>query len=200
MRTITLKIAAGASEEFAQAGNYVQVRQSAVDLTIENPLTAEKVEASQGDDFQLDDFKSLIVTNMGVTDQTIKLTVSKNKKAGSAKVGGSVSVVGVIDANVTAMPKPVRVAGGYLSTTQKTVTPVSQQFDGINNNRNFYCIQNKSLTGKIWINPAGVAATAANGILLLPGEMWEPAFVPLGAINVIGDIASNPDVLVVQLP
>jgi hypothetical protein len=180
MRTIPINIAAGQTEEFAAAGNYLQVRQSAVDLIIENPLTAEKVEASQGDDFQFDDFKSLRVTNTGVTDQLIKLTVSKNKKAGSAKVGGSVNVSGA-----------VLLANGALTQGRATVTNANQAILAANANRRYLMIQNNDPLTVLRVTVDGNAATATQGFRVEAGSSFElPTFATTGAVNVMMETAS----------
>lgn len=97
MRTSSYTIDAGARVEIAASGNYVRVRKSAVELIIENGESNEHVEVSEGDDFQFKPFKNLYVTNTGATKETIKLTISRDQKAGSAKVGGSVAIVGAVE-------------------------------------------------------------------------------------------------------
>jgi hypothetical protein len=64
--------------------------------------------------------------------------------------------------------------------------------------RRFALIDNKSATGTIYVRVDGGVPTVATGVALAPGESWElSGFVPTGAIRAIGDIASNPEVLVV---
>lgn len=96
MRTSTYKIPAGERIEIGASGNYIQVRESVADLLIENPDKGEIVEVSQGDDVQLSDFNRLYITNTSAAEVTIKLTIARDKRAGSAKVGGSVSIAGAI--------------------------------------------------------------------------------------------------------
>lgn len=97
MRTSSYRIQAGERIEIAASGNYVRVRKSAVELIIENGEKNEIVEVSEGDDFEFSQFKNLYITNTGATTETIKLTISSGKKAGSAKVGGSVAIVGAVE-------------------------------------------------------------------------------------------------------
>lgn len=100
MRTSSYKIAANSAIEIGASGNYVQVRLTPVDLIIENVDSNESIEVSQGDDFQFKDFNRLTIRNPSAGEIFIKLTIAKDKRAGSAKVGGSVSVAG--DVNLTA--------------------------------------------------------------------------------------------------
>lgn len=99
MRTSKYTLEANERIEVTTSGNYVSVRESVTDLIIENPDSGEIIEVSQGDDFQLESFDTLYITNTSAEKISIKLTVSRDKKAGSAKVGGSVSVAGDIGLN-----------------------------------------------------------------------------------------------------
>lgn len=181
MRTITLSINAGERIEFAASGNYLQVRQSAVDLIIEHPEKNEKIEVSQGDDFQFSDFKSLYVTNLGATNEVIKFTISKDKKAGSAKVGGSVNVAG-----------SVTLANGGMTQGRASVTNVNQQVLAGDIGRRYLLIQNNDAGAVLRVTIDGNAATASQGFRIAAGDSLEIAtFAPTGAINCMMETATG---------
>lgn len=84
------------------------------------------------------------------------------------------------------------------TNTAKTITNASAELVASNTNRQYLLIQNKSASGAIYIN-FGATATLANGIRLNPGDSYEMSdVISIQAINAIGSIASNPDVVVVE--
>ena len=187
MRTLTIKIAAGSTEELAVKGNYVRIRTAPYDLFLENPDTSEKVEGSQGDDFELSPFKRLKVTNTGGVDSVFKLTISQDKKAGSAPgvISGTVGVSSLV---------PTNSAG---SNVNPVVTNVAAQLVAVNAQRKYCLIQNKDAAGNIYINFGGVA-TVANGLKIPAGGSYElNCNVLTAAISAIGDIANNTNVVVI---
>lgn len=211
MRLINIKVAPGAAFDLAAAGDYVRVRYSLVDLIIENTKTGERIEVSQGDDFEFTQFDSLRISHSDAADQIVKLIISKGKKAGSAQVGGSVALSGAValdaatlaalesvDLNaqtVTALLNPVRGTG---ANTQKTVTNTSTSLVAANLNRDYLLIQNKDTTGIIYIN-FGAAATSANGLRIAPGASFElNSNILTAQIFAIGDIASNANIVVIE--
>lgn len=103
MRTISVIVPANDSNEIGVAGDYVRVKQATGDIRVENPEASEIVEAGQGDDFQFTPFHSLKIYNDTASDQTVKLTVSRGKKAGSAQVGGSVTISGALALDVATL-------------------------------------------------------------------------------------------------
>lgn len=91
-----------------------------------------------------------------------------------------------------------RVASGAAANTQVTVTNASTTIDAANANRQYLLIQNKDATGIVYLNFGG-AATVANGVQINPGGSWESgAFCPTGAVQAIGSIASNTNVVIVE--
>lgn len=174
MRTTPHIVPANSFLDIAAKGNYVQVRQSAIDLIIENPQTGEKVEGSQGDDFEMSPFKSLIVYNNSGVDQPIKLTVSTNKKAGSAKVSGNVTFT-----------NNAFLQGRY------SVSNVNVLLLAANSSRRYLLIQNNDTAAVLRVTIDGNPATAAEGFRLLPGDSIEfPTVAPSGAVNVMMETAS----------
>ena len=192
MRTLTVKIAANSTEELAIKGDYVRLRLAPYDVILENPDTSEKVEGSQGDDFELSPFKRLKVSNTGGVDSVFKLTISQGKKAGSAQVAGNVAVSGGV--NVSSLI-PAQSTG---SNTQKTVTNASTSLVPANAAREYLLIQNKDTTGNIYI-VFNAAATVAAGLKIPPGGSYELNCNILTAqIFAIGDIANNVNIVVIE--
>lgn len=200
MRVYTLSVPAGQQIEFAAAGDYVRVRSTLVTLTIEQPDAGENIEVSQGDDFQFSQFQRLRVSHNDAADQTIKLIISKGKKAGSAQVGGSVS----LDAVTLAALESISVQNfpasqGAFTSAGATVANASGQLLAANANRRYLEIQNNGAAGAIFVNVAGVAATVSNGRKIQPGESWVlRGYVPAAAVFAIGDAASNANVVVIE--
>lgn len=82
--------------------------------------------------------------------------------------------------------------------TGVTVTNASAQHAAANAAREYLLIQNRSATGSIYVR-FGAAATVGTGIAIGPGGFWEwDSCIPVSAVNIIGSIASNPDVLIVE--
>lgn len=88
---------------------------------------------------------------------------------------------------------------GSITQTAAAVTTVASTVLAANANRKYLLLQNKDLTGNIWVNFAGVA-TQANGIKIAPGGFlsMDAMVVSTQAISAIGDIANNANVLVVE--
>jgi hypothetical protein len=100
-----------------------------------------------------------------------------------------------ISGNISAQAK-----NGTPTQAAATVTTTSAQLVAANANRRYLLVQNKSTSGTIYLNFAGAAATTANGLKIGIGEAYESsaAWVSSAQINAIGDIASNPDVVVIE--
>lgn len=65
--------------------------------------------------------------------------------------------------------------------------------------RRYLMVVNKSASGIIYVRADGGVPTVGTGVPLEPGDSWElSGFQPTGAIRAIGDIANNPDVLVIE--
>jgi hypothetical protein len=190
MRLYSINVATGQAFDLAAYGDYVLVRSSAVDLIIENTESGEKIEVSQGDDFQFEKFNNLRISHSSGADQQIKLIISTGKRAGSAKVGGSVTVSGAID-----LGAPVNATG---SNAQKTVTNASASMVAANATRKYLLIQNKDAAGDIYIN-FGAAATMDNGLKIAAGGSFElNSNILTAQIFAIGSIASNANIVVVE--
>lgn len=83
------------------------------------------------------------------------------------------------------------------SNSAITVTNASQEFAAANSDRKYLLIQNKDSVGNIYVN-FGAAATVANGVKIIPGGNYElNNIAPNNSVNIIGDIASNANVVLV---
>ncbi len=80
---------------------------------------------------------------------------------------------------------------------QETVTNADQQFLAANARRKYLLIQNNDTAGIIYVS-FGVAATAVNGVKILPGGSYEPVVPPNTSIHILGSIAANANVVVVE--
>lgn len=88
---------------------------------------------------------------------------------------------------------------GVFANTQKTVTNSSTQLVAANPARQYLLIQNKDATANVWVNFGTGAATTGNGILIGAGGVYEmTATQTTQAMQVIGDTASNANVVVVE--
>ena len=89
--------------------------------------------------------------------------------------------------------------GATFANANKTVTNASGQLLAANAARKYLLVQNNG-TGDIYVTLDGTAATTANGVRLAAGggTMELSTVVPSGAINAIGAIANNPNVVVVE--
>lgn len=176
MRIRKIKIAPGQAFELTAAGNYVRVRYSAVDLTIENMDKAgEIVELSQGDDVELSSFKNLRISHDSLAEQEVKLLIATNKKAGSSQVSGTISF-----------------GAGGMSQSRATVSnAASVQLLPANTARKYLLIQNNDLSTVMRLTLDGSAAKAGEGFRIEPGASFELAtYAAAGAINAIMETAT----------
>lgn len=106
---------------------------------------------------------------------------------------GNSNVVNVVDV------RPSQTITG--TQTAENVTNASTTILAALAGRSYLCVQNKSDTGTIWLNLMGAVCTQANGIKIEPGESFtmEGNRITATAITAIGDIASNTDVVALEL-
>lgn len=137
-----------------------------------------------GQGLENSDFLDLFFTDESGASNTITVVVGDRNF-----IDGVTGAVQITD-NV-----PIRAT---LGNTAVTVTSASTMIDAANATRKFLLIQNKSTSGTIYLN-FGAAATVANGLKIGPGGSFESAQVcPVNAVYAIGDIGSNPDVVIVE--
>jgi hypothetical protein len=90
-------------------------------------------------------------------------------------------------------------SAGAFAQAQATVTSASAVIAAANALRRYLLIQNNDTSGIIYVTLDGSAATPTNGLKIAPGASLElQGYCTTGAINAIGSIASNANVIVVQ--
>jgi hypothetical protein len=166
----------GAFFKIISATGPVTVRTSTVKLA--------SLIAGQG--FEKAPFDFLELTDASGGANTIKFVVATDGFLDG--LNGSVSVTGT-----------VAVKSSAFANTAKTVTSASGSLIVANTDRSYLLIQNKSNTGTIWVNFGAAAATQANGVKIAPGGSYElSGTISTQAIQAIGDIASNAEIVVVE--
>ena len=190
MREYTVKIGAGTSEEIKVVGDYVRLKTASVAVRIESPDKGEFASIQEGDALNLSAFERIRISHSDAAEQTVTVLIGNGTSADSSKVGGSVAVL------------PTQAASAAMHDAV-TVTNASGVILAANANRKYLLVQNRSLTGTVYINLNGATATTGtggNGIELLPKSSYESnsAWVSTADIMAIGSIASNPDVLIIE--
>lgn len=168
MKTYTIKVKPGESFEFAAVGDYVRVKKSAVELVIENPDAngSVKIEAEQGDDFELDSFERLTVSHNDAATQEVKLLISKGKKSNTSPVSAVVSV-----SNIRKQRGPIY--GSQYSVTDSAAVLLR----GANMERSYLLIQNNDPVSVLRLRVDAISPTATSGLRLQPGDSIEFASV-----------------------
>lgn len=184
IRALTFIIGPGEVVEASIYCDYLRIKSALVEvniLTIDDLFTL-----SEGEEALLGDTKRVSLSHSSLIQQTIVIIVGTNAKIGSSKVSGNVSVV--------INNKPT----GQFNCTPINVVTTSAQFLAGNSVRKSLMIQNKSLTGNIWVYLSSIAgaATQLNGIKLASGQMLAPDLTHTGFVTIIGDLATNPDVVI----
>ena len=120
-------------------------------------------------------------------------TAAGEFRVGMGKFGSQrTSISGAIQATVVNARQP-------FSNLAATVTTTSAQLIAANGARQYLLIQNKSSVGNIWLSHSAGPATQANGLRIAPGGYWEwDSTIPTGAVFAVGDVASNPDILIIE--
>jgi len=186
MRTISYTFAAGETKAINVYGKYLRVIVGlALDISYykNNAYNGEKAQAIDAGYYAepLEAFDRIDITSP--TAQTVKIAVSMGLGGYDLSPTGNVSLT-----------SPINATG---SNAQATVTTTAAQLVAANTARKYLLIQNKDVTGNIWINFGGTA-TQANGIKIAPGGSYElNSAILTGAISAISDIASNANIVVV---
>lgn len=136
-----------------------------------------------------------VANNVGSNTIVGTLKIGEGDFAGK-NIAGSVSVSNSPTVSVSNIPA---VSGASVSHSQKTVTNASGQHVAGNATRRYLLIQNNDATGNIWVRIDGTAATTATGVKIPPGGSWEiTGWLSENPVTMIGDIASNANVVVVE--
>jgi hypothetical protein len=179
-----LTLAANATQRLLVQGEYFKL------LSATGPV---KVTA---DAFNLDG----IVTGQGLEKTPFSFLTITNKTAAVNTLSVLIGDENFLDAftgNVAVTQNKVAQSGSFVNVSA-AVTSANAQLLAANAGRQYLLIQNKDSSGSIYVN-FGSAATSANGVLIGPGGSYELAgVVSTQAINAIGSIASNSNIVTVE--
>lgn len=152
-----------------------------------NGSLVSEVENVSGGFWRRGPIDRVIILDQSAASNTVEV-MQDVQEVGYDRSAGSVSVTGqVLVAN----------DDFAFGQTQSTVTTTAANLLAANASRRYLMIQNKSATGNIFVNFAGTA-TVANGFLIPAGGVWEwNGSQSNQAVSAIGNIASNPDVIVI---
>lgn len=186
--SITATFTAGETEEYFGVGDFFRLLDSTgpVDVAYyfqgREIAKASNVLAGYGERLSGSKFDRIQITSP--TAQTVQFVTRDGADVRYDRGAASVVVTNV--------------RGAFVHTSAP-VTPTSGVYLSANANRRYMLVQNKSATGTVWLNLQGGGATQANGIRVGPGDSFElQGYVHTGPLLMIGDIATNPDVLVVE--
>ena len=179
----TYTMAAGATVNLPVTGDYFKIMSCTGSISVQSDFgNLDDLTAGQG--LENTPFRLLTLNNKTASDNTVRIFVGDENFIDG--MSGSVSVSATVGAT----------AGSHANTAA-TVTSTAALLDAANAARKYLLIQNNSATGHLFIGfAAGV--TTGNGLKIVPGGFWEPSVVPTGAIYAIGDIATNPNVVIVE--
>lgn len=189
MRDLRLMIGAGQVEEVAAVGAYLRIKSASVPLLIEIEGGKSRFEIAKGGSANLMPFQRFSVSHSSGTDQAVVIAVGED---------GEEQTEGVMTGEV-AVSNPIQRLPALLNFQRVTVTSAAGMLISANPTRSTLLIKNQHDFGAIWIKPllAGGATQPGTGWKLGPGEALEIKGVAVftGQLQVVGDIASNPDVI-----
>lgn len=178
----TFTVPANASYQLAVGGSFFKVTAASGILKITAPgIALNGIQAGQG--LRGPKFDGLLFTDKSGANNIVTVMVGDAEFLDS--MSGSVAVT------ANKVPQFTNV-----QPNKVTVTSVSGNYLSVNPNRQYLSIQNQDAIGTIYIR-IGNAVALGIGKRLLPGESWESgAGVSTFGVYLIGDIASNPNVLI----
>lgn len=184
---IDTTIQAGAILEYFEPGDFFRLLEASGPLDVRfyrigtEVARADNITEGYAEKFRVGEFDRIQISS--ATTQTIQFVT---------RYGQDVFFDVPPQGNVT-------LGQGAFAQAQKTVTNASGQLLALNGNRRYLLIQNNDASGVIYVTLDGTAATTGKGIKIEAGGSYECAgYVPSGAINAIGSIASNTSIVVVE--
>lgn len=182
----TVTLAALGSFRLQVAGRFFKILTASGSVTLVSdfgtltPLTA-------GNGLQKTPFNYLYFTDLSGGANTLTVVVGDENFLDNSL--GSVAVT-----------SQAPVTSSAFTQVAANVTNVSAVLLAANIARKYYLIQNNDVSGIVYVNLTGAAATAANGLRIPPGggSLEVGPCVPLTAISAIGSIAANANVIVVE--
>lgn len=186
--SITATFTAGETEEYFGVGDFFRLLDSTGPVDVVYYLQgreiaeAKNVLAGYGERLSENKFDRVRITSPSA--QTIQFVTRDGADVRYDRGAASVQVTNV---------------NGEFTQEAATVTNASTTLKAANAARRYLMVQNKDATGIVYLNLSGAVATVAGGVSIEPGGSLElQGFVPSGAINAIGSIASNANVIVVE--
>lgn len=194
---ITQAITAGTWFEYYEQGDFFRILTDSASTTFDvefynagkEVVEAVSVKAGYSERFIGGGFDRIKIR--ATANATVQFVIRLGNVVGydiapTGQVSGTVAIDGVTNAVQMVHITPV-------------VTSASTLLRNAKSNRRYLLLQNKDSVGNIWVRVEGVSVSQATGIFLGPGDSLEFASIcPSGAIFAIGDIASNPNLLVVE--
>jgi hypothetical protein len=186
-------IAANGRWDIQDAGEFFRLMDTdgAVNVTLfKNGSLQNRIENVQAGLWRRGEFDWVRIEDATGSANNVEVVID-NQDVGYDRGAANVSIIGTPNVSI--------VGNGVTHTqTAATVTNASAQLVAANSARKYLMIQNNG-GGDIFLNFSGAAATTGNGVKLMPGMSWESGFyVPRAAVQAIGSIASNPNVIVVE--
>lgn len=182
-------VAAAATWEVQESGNFFRLLNTTGNVKVEfyrMGVMVSVAENVQGGLWREGEFDRVRIVDQSAAPNTVDFMIDL-ARVGYDRAAGTVTV---------ATLNPTRFTG---ANTQRTVTTTSAQLVAANASRSYLLIQNKDSAGTIWVTFGATAATQAKGIMIGPGQSLELGCnVTTGAMQAIGDIASNAGVVTVE--
>lgn len=174
MRTRKFVIPAGEALEIAVNGDYLRVTASTAKLYVERDGNGDKIELLEGEDVESWPYKVVRISHDEVAEKTVRLTMGKGSRVGSAKVGGSVSL-----------------GQGGFTQGRASVTNANQAILAANATRKFLMVQNNDASQVLRVRLDGNAATDTAGFRIGPGDSLDlSGYQPTGAVNAMMEAAT----------
>lgn len=185
---LTMQLTAGQQVSFNEVGNFFRMLQAGQPLTVTFYKNgAQKVQATSIGGGYAESFNDIFdsYTLMSPVTQTVQFVARLGSNVRyDTPPNGSVSVTN---------------SAGAFTQAQATVTSASALLAAASTMRRYLLIQNNDATGILYVTLDGSAATALIGLKIAPGASLElQGYCTTGAINAIGSIASNANIVLVQ--
>ena len=180
----TFDLTAGASKELLVAGDFFLILSSTGAVKV-NATFGELDNLTTGNGLEKTHFERLLFTDRSGASNTVRVFI-----------GDENFITGITGAMAVTSNK-VPQSGAFVNVNA-TVTNASAQLLAANAARQYMLVQNKDAAGSIYLN-FSAAATVANGVLIGPGGVYElTGIASTKAINAIGSIASNANIVTVE--
>lgn len=187
----TFTLAANATMGLLVSGEYFKIMSATGAVRINAPF-GELDDLIAGQGLENTPFDKLSILNKTAATNTVRMLIGDRNF-----IDGMTGSISVSSGSVAVTSNKVPQSGSFVNVNG-TVTNASAQLLAANASRQYLLIQNKDSAGSIYIN-FGAAATVANGVLIGPGGAYElTGIASTQAINAIGSLASNANIVTVE--